>query len=233
MFTSLANIFKDLAYLFFPISCASCEKPILRNERLLCIECRHRLPLVNFHNINDKKIEKVFYGRVPVQNATSLFVFEKDSLVQNLIHNLKYRGREEIGVELGVWLGENLIQNTDYQNINIIIPVPIHKKRRRERGYNQVEKFGIELAKKLEAEYIDTVLKKISYHSKQSKHQKHSRWTNTAETFGVDHPSLLENKHILLVDDIITTGATIEACIEKLKDIKGITISVATMAVAE
>nr|WP_299435278.1 ComF family protein [uncultured Aquimarina sp.] len=221
----------DLAYLFYPIYCAACDNPLHKNERILCTSCRHKLPLGNFHKVNAKKIEKVFYGRVKIENATSLLVFEKDGLVQNLIHNLKYRGREEIGKELGIWLGQELAQSTVYQNIDTIIPVPLHPRRLKERGFNQVEEFGKEIAKKLNAEYIDFVLKKNSYNQKQSKNSRLTRWKNTSETFGVQNESLLINKHILIVDDIVTTGSTIEACIQVLQSIPGIKISIATMAI--
>ncbi|WP_108804792.1 ComF family protein [Aquimarina sp. Aq107] len=221
----------DLAYLFYPIYCAACDNPLYKNERILCTSCRHKLPLGNFHKVNAKKIEKVFYGRAKIENATSLLLFEKDSLVQNLIHNLKYRGREEIGKELGVWLGQELSQSSVYQNIDTVIPVPLHPKRLRERGFNQVEKFGQEIAEKLNAEYVDFVLKKNSYNKKQSKNSRLTRWINTSETFGIQNESLLANKHILIVDDIVTTGATLEACIQALKSIPGIKISIATMAI--
>ncbi|GAA0713246.1 ComF family protein [Aquimarina litoralis] len=221
----------DLAYLFFPIYCAACDSPLYKNEKVLCSSCRHKLPLGNFHKVNAKKIEKVFYGRAKIENATSLFVFEKDSLVQNLMHNLKYRGQQEIGKELGIWLGYELMQSDAYQNINAIIPVPLHPKRLRERGYNQVEKFGREIATQLQADYIDFVLKKNSYSEKQSKKNRFSRWSNTSETFAIENESLLIDKHILIVDDIVTTGATLEACIQVLKSIPGIKISIATMAI--
>lgn len=224
---------KDFLYLFYPVFCAACENPMHKNERVLCTSCRHKLPLGNFHKVNAKKIEKVFYGRAKIENATSLFVFHKDSLVQNLIHNLKYRGRQEIGTELGKWLGEELAQVIEYQNIDHVVPVPIHKKRYRERGYNQVTKFGKEIARKLKSKYTDNVLKKISYNKKQSKHGRMTRWKNTSETFGLQNESLLKDKHILLVDDIVTTGATIEACVDVLRKIPGIKISVATMAITE
>ncbi len=223
----------DLAYLLYPKYCPACDSPLYKNERILCTSCRHELPLGNFHNVNAKKIEKVFYGRIKIENATSLFVFQKDGLVQNLIHNLKYRGREEIGEELGKWLGQDLSEISDYQLIDIIIPVPLHKKRLKERGYNQVEKFGIEIAKKLQAKYIDSVLKKNSFNNKQSMRGKDTRWKNTSETFGIQNQSLLVNKHILLIDDIVTTGATLEACARVLKSIPGIKISIATMAITE
>ncbi len=224
---------RDLVYLFYPIYCAACDSPLHSNERLLCTSCRHELPLGNFHYVNAKKIEKVFYGRVKIENATALFVFRKDSLVQNMIHNLKYRGREEIGEELGRWLGSEICQLAEYQKIEVVVPVPLHPRRFRERGYNQVEKFGIEIAKKLEANYINTVLKKKSHTTKQSKHRRINRWVNTAETYDISNQSLLVGKHILLVDDIITTGATIEACVRELLKIEGVTISVAAMAMAD
>lgn len=221
----------DLAYLFFPIYCAACDSPLYKNEKVLCSSCRHKLPLGNFHKVNAKKIEKVFYGRAKIENATSLFVFEKDSLVQNLMHNLKYRGQQEIGKELGIWLGHELQESDAYKNINAIIPVPLHPKRLRERGYNQVEKFGREIATQLQADYIDIVLRKNSYNEKQSKKNHFSRWSNTSETFAIENESLLIDKHILIVDDIVTTGATLEACIQVLKSIPGIKISIATMAI--
>ncbi|MBW1295848.1 ComF family protein [Aquimarina litoralis] len=223
----------DLAYLFYPIYCAACDSPLYKNEKIFCTSCRHELPLGNFHKVNAKKIEKVFYGRAKIENATSLLVFEKDSLVQNLIHNLKYRGQQEIGKELGIWLGHELTQSDAYQNIDIIIPVPLHPKRLKERGYNQVAKFGQEIAKQLQADYIDFVLKKNSYNEKQSKKNRLSRWSNTSETFGIQNESILINKHILLVDDIVTTGATLEACIQVLKSIPSIKISIATMAITQ
>jgi len=217
---------RDFVYLLFPSYCAACTQTLHKNERLLCVTCRHKLSLA-------KKIEKVFYGRIKIENAAALFLFQKNSRVQNLIHNLKYRGKEEIGSEIGKWMGEKLYQNTDFENVNYVIPVPIHKKRFRERGYNQVEKFGVEIAKKLNATYIDNILKKKVYHSKQSKRDKESRWTNIYETFEMQNESLLENKHVLLIDDIVTTGATIEACVHMLQNVPNIKISVATMAITD
>jgi len=176
---------RDFLYLFYPTYCSACNIALHKNERLLCTNCRHKLPLGDFHNVNAKKIEKVFYGRVKIENATALFVFQKNSLVQNLIHNLKYKGKEEIGKEIGGW------------------------------------------------KYIDTILKKKLHTSKQSQRNRENRWNNIFETFDAKNESLLENKHVLLVDDIITTGATIEACIDTLKDVANIKISIATMAITE
>ena len=153
--------------------------------------------------------------------------------MQKIIHDLKYRGNQRIGQELGKWLGAELARNNNYNNIDIVVPVPLHKKRLKERGYNQVERFGKEIALALNAQYQDKVLLKKSYNKKQSKSGRFHRWMNTSETFTMTNTSLLENKHILLVDDIITTGSTIEACVNQLKSIKKIKISVAAMAFTE
>ena len=224
---------RDLAYLFFPYHCPGCQNPLYRNEGAICFSCRHLLPLGDFHNVNAKKLEKVFYGRANIENATALLIFRKESIVQKIIHDLKYRGNQRIGQELGKWLGAELVRNTNYSNIDIVVPVPLHKKRLKERGYNQVERFGKEIAMALNAQYQDQVLLKKSYNKKQSKSGRFHRWINTSETFTITNTSLLENKHILLVDDIITTGSTIEACVNQLKSIKKIKISVAAMAFTE
>ncbi len=221
---------RDLAYLFYPTYCAACHQPLYKHEQVICTSCRHKLPLGDFHNVNAKKIEKVLYGRAKVAHMTALFLFEKDSLVQNLIHNLKYKGHEHIGEELGKWLGNELVKSVDYQGIDFVVPVPLHAKRLKERGFNQVAKFGEEIAQKLGATYIDSILKKKSYNQKQSQSGRFSRWQNTAETFIVEDTSLLANKYILLVDDIITTGATLEACVQAFKEVPNLKISIATMA---
>ena len=226
-------MFNDLLYLLFPIYCSACNGPLLKNEKLICTSCQHQLPLGNFHKVNGEKIKKVFYGRANIINATALFWFHKESLVQNLLHNLKYRGQENIGGYLGDWLGVELGNTPNYQDIDIILPVPLHKKRLRERGYNQVDRFGRQIAMHLHADYVDFVLKKKSYNNKQSKNKRLDRWNNTLETFYSSQESLLKNKHVLIVDDIITTGATIEACIATIEHIPGIKISIAAMALTE
>ncbi|RZS99400.1 ComF family protein [Aquimarina brevivitae] len=221
---------RDLVYLFFPYHCPGCHNPMYRNEGVICMSCRHKLPLGNFHNVNAKKLEKVFYGRANIENATSLLIFQKGTIVQNILHDLKYRGNQRIGEELGKWLGDELKLNARYTTVDTIIPVPLHKKRFKERGYNQVEKFGKQIAERLQASYEDRVLIKTTYNKKQSKSGRFTRWINASETFAIKNKSLLENQHVLLVDDIITTGSTLEACVEQLKKIKNIKISIATMA---
>ena len=175
----------------------------------------------------------MLYGRVELQNATALLHFSKKGLVQELLHNLKYRGHEQIGKFLGDWLGGELQSIEVYKNIGVIVPVPLHKNKRRERGYNQVTKFGEAIAKALNTEYDEGVLIKVKHSKTQVFKDRITRFDDANTRFALGNTDGLSGKHILLVDDIITTGATIEACVTLLERIPDVKISVATMAIAE
>ncbi|VAV85939.1 Competence protein F homolog, phosphoribosyltransferase domain; protein YhgH required for utilization of DNA as sole source of carbon and energy [hydrothermal vent metagenome] len=223
---------KNLLNLFFPKVCYACNNLLGDNEKHICITCRHNLPVTNYHFENNEAIKKVLYGRVKMELGTALLKFEKKGIVQHLLHNLKYKGHETIGKVLGEWLGNELKTIKAYNTIDAIIPVPLHKRKLRKRGYNQVEKFGVEIAKALDAEYIDTVLLKTTSTKTQVFKKRIARWDNSNEVFTMQNESLIKGKHILLVDDIITTGATIESCANILLKAENVKISVATMAIA-
>lgn len=226
-------MFHDLLNLFYPKICNCCEKELVKNEKVVCTLCLHQLPVTNFHSDNENTVKKVFYGRLAIENATALLYFRKKGMVQNLIHNLKYRGHKEIGVFLGQWLGEELIKVKAFEEIDVVIPVPLHRKKLRSRGFNQVEGFGKEIAKSLNSKYIDDVLVKKSASRTQTLKKRLGRWGTIEETFLVEKPSKIRDKHILLVDDLITTGATMEACAGKIQEIEGIKVSLATMAITD
>lgn len=190
------------------------------------------MPITNYHFSNDDTVEKIFYGRVKLDHATALLRFEKKSIVQHLLHNLKYKGHEEIGDFLGKWLGHELATIDDYKAIDIVIPVPLHKKKQRKRGYNQVAKFGAEIASALNANYIDNVLVKTTDTKTQVFKKRMARWNNDNEIFTIRNHELIKGRHILLVDDIITTGATIESCVNVLNKAQNVKISVASIAIA-
>lgn len=226
-------MFHDLINLFYPRICNACDGELLNSEEILCTDCLHELPVTNFHQDNENPVKKVFRGRADLYLATSLLYFTKKGKVQNLIHNLKYRNQKEIGIFLGKWLGAELGSVPSYRTIDIVIPVPLHPKKLTLRGYNQVEGFARELSLALNALYIDDLLLKTNATSAQTFKERFARWGQMEETLITNNPTRLENKHVLITDDILTTGATLEACYSKLIKIRGIKISVATMAITQ
>ena len=224
------RILKNMFAIFFPEICLCCNDYLATNESVICLTCRHDLPLTNFSFEENNLIEKSFYGRIPLQSATSLFYFFKKGNVQHLIHELKYKNQQQVGTFIGDWLGDQLIESGRFATIDCIIPVPLHPKKLKIRGYNQVTTFGESLAKKLAIPYYSTILIRVSTTKTQTKKLRFDRWKNVHELFHVQNNFTLENKHILLIDDVITTGATLEACYEALNKTKNLKISIACMA---
>ena len=219
--------------LFFPAVCEACSSQLKDNEQLVCTNCRHQLPVTNFHFNEDDTVKKILYGRVKLENATALVHFSKKGIVQQLLHNLKYKGHEDIGSLFGQWLGEELKTISAYKQIDVVVPVPLHKRKLRQRGYNQVTKFGKAIAKALDTDYNTTTLLKKKHTKTQVFKDRLLRYDDANTRFEVENPTALKGMHILLVDDIITTGATVEACAEVLSAIDGIKISLATIAIAD
>lgn len=217
--------------LFFPKLCNGCKKELLRNEKILCTGCLHALPLALHHRSGDESMKSLFYGRVAIEHATSLLRFSKKGITQELLHNLKYRGQQEISSFLGEWLGAELVQEPNYSTIDGVVAVPLHKKKLKIRGFNQVDGFAKALAAALQVPNYDTVLVKLGKTSSQVFKQRGKRFESEG-IFTLQHPELIAQKHILLVDDIVTTGATIEKCSQQLMKAPGVKISLATMAIA-
>lgn len=220
---------KDILAVFYPENCFCCNTPIASNSDGICISCRHDLPFTSFTSETNNKLEKVFFGRIPIEAATALLYFQKEGPAQELMHNLKYRNKQDIGRILAIWLAKK-IQNTNrFKYIDGIIPVPLHKKRFKERGYNQLTRFGETLAQELQIPYLPENLIRIAASKTQTKKFRLERWSNVTTKFHVKQPELFEGKHLLLIDDIVTTGATIEACYKSFNTIDSIKISLATM----
>ncbi len=215
--------------LLFPRVCEGCGELLSTGEKLLCVACRHHIPLTNFHNLNDETLKNKFYGRFPLVNATALVQFQKRGLTQELMHSLKYRGRKELSSFFGSWLGAELAEKPEYRKVSMVIPVPLHKQKLKKRGYNQVEGFGKELAKALKVPYRDDILVKVSKTGSQVFKTRILRF-EMEEMFFNQKIEEVKNQHILLVDDIITTGATLEKCAVQLLKGEGVKISIATIA---
>jgi len=226
------NLISDFASLFFPRTCFICGNSLFKNEEIACTRCMLHLPETGFHLEKDNPVHQVFWGRIHIEAATAIYYYKKGGSVQQLIHQMKYHGHSEIGIFLGKIYGQKLKTVPVFKDIQTIIPIPLHPKKERKRGFNQAEMFAIGLSEAMEVE-LDTksVVRNIAS-STQTKKSRYKRWENVSEIFGVKRPALLENKNILLVDDVITTGATMEACLTKLKTIPGIKISVASIAFA-
>lgn len=228
----MLNALRPLFDLFYPPSCRACAEALSTGEHMLCTSCRHSLPVTQLHLTTAKPIHELLYARVDLQLAAALFHFDKKSKVQQLIHNLKYRGHEDISGFLGNWLGSELEQVASFSDIDCVLPVPLHRLRRRKRGYNQVEGFGRAIAEKLNRAYVDDVLFRTTNTRTQVFLTRFFRASDIINSFDVRERDSLKGKHILLVDDLITTGGTIEGCALALQKIQGIRVSVAVMAIA-
>jgi ComF family protein len=226
-------MFESIINLFFPKVCSGCSSFLLSNENVICTVCRHDIPLTNHHLNPENDAFKKFYGRIPVIHTSALFYFHKKGIVQELIHNLKYKGHEEIGTILGEWYAEDLKNINLLQSVDEIIPVPLHRRKLKERGYNQVTAFGEALSSSLNLNYNDSLLIRNVYSKTQSKKNLLGRTEGIETIFDVSFTEKDHQKHFLLIDDVITTGATLEACSHALLKIPGAKISVICMAMAQ
>jgi ComF family protein len=223
----------DFVSLLFPELCAACRESLVANEHLLCTDCRFNLPYTNFHLQADNIVARQFWGKINIEAAFALFYFTKGGKIQNMLHQLKYNGQQQIGNLLGNIAGGQLAKNEIFNNVDYIIPVPLHKKRFRERGYNQSTRFAEGLADKLNAVVEEDNLVRVKSTETQTHKSRFARFENMQEVFVVINPEKLQGKHVLLVDDVITTGSTLEACGEQLLKVEGLKLSIATIAYAE
>ncbi len=228
-----SNLLSHVLDLFYPNACAGCSAVLLSGENVLCTVCRHNLPLTLHFVQKENDAFLKFYGRVPVEFVAALMYFHKQGIVQQLIHHLKYRGHQEIGQFVGDWYSAELLRSIIAPTFDCVIPVPLHKKRLHERGYNQVENFAKSIATNLNIEYDDTLLVRNVYLKTQATKGRLSRAAVTENIFGISSLDNNTGKHFLVVDDVLTTGATLEACCRELLRIPNTKVSVACMAMSE
>jgi ComF family protein len=209
-----------------------CNSFLLANENVICTVCRHEIPLTNHYLNPENEAFKKFYGKIPVEFTSTLVYYHKKGIVQEMIHSLKYRGHEEVGAIFGDWHAEDLKKVSIINTVDAIIPVPLHKKRLKERGYNQVTTFGLALSKHLKINYDTSILKRNVYSKTQVKKNLLKRTEVIGNIFEVEFTEKDHNKHFLLIDDVLTTGSTLEACSRALLKIPGAKISIVCMAMS-
>jgi len=223
----------DLLELFFPTLCITCGERLMSQEKFLCINCWNDIPVTNFHKNPENKVAQLFWGRTKIENATAYFSYKKGSNYQHLIHFMKYKGLKELGFETGRRFGVELTESESFRNIDLIIPVPLHPLKQKKRGYNQSEWIARGISESLEKPYSFTDLKRNIHTSTQTKKNRFERWKNVENIFEVIHPENIAGKHILLIDDIVTTGSTLEACASQLLKIENVKASIATLGFAD
>lgn len=222
----------DLLNIFFPNVCKACGSALYQQEKIVCLSCLFKLPKTGFHLHNENPVSRVFWGRVDIHAATSFLFFSKGGKVQHLIHALKYKGNQETGVYLGKLLGADLIQSELYKSVDLVIPVPLHPKKQHKRGFNQSDCIAKGIGQAMRIPVITDKLVRTMHTSSQTRKSRESRWDNVKGVFEVTDYLEFENKHVLIVDDVLTTGATLESCAETLLRIQGVRVSVATLAYA-
>ena len=220
----------DIASLVYPRVCNGCHRNLFKHEQLICNKCYVSLPKTNYHLQKENPVQKIFYGRADVALVSSFLFFQKKGSVQKMMHALKYKGKPEVALLLGKWYAQDLKQNNVFSTYDYIIPVPLHKKRLQKRGYNQSEFFAKGLSEVLNIPVVTDILIKTKFTETQTYKTREERVENTLSSFHVQNPERINGKNILLVDDVITTGATTEACILQLQKSANVSVSVASIA---
>ncbi len=226
----LYDLWDDLISLLFPRLCHGCGNQLLRNEKVICTECFVVIPRTNFHLIPDNPVEKLFWGRCPVERAAAFSYYTRDSRIRRMIHHLKYNGAAETGTELGRIYGNSLKNTVFLDGIDLIVPVPLHPSKLRRRGYNQSELISKGISESTGIPVSTDILKRITVTSTQTRKSRYDRWINVNDIFRINDREGIEGKHILIVDDVITTGSTIEACASEILKADHVKVSVAALA---
>jgi len=226
------EIFNHFLGLFYPNICAVCGQNLVIGEDIICLSCLQKVPRTRLHLEKDNVIEQRLWGKAKIERATAFYYFTKKSKFQKILHHLKYNGNQEIGVVMGRYAAAELIESEDFTHFDYLVPVPLHPKKLQKRGYNQSLCIAQGLAEILNVEISTENLVRVIENPTQTKKSAYERWENTKGIFAVTNPQQFENKSILLIDDVLTTGSTLIACIEAIHDACNAKVSVFTLAVA-
>ena len=231
--TSLAkDIAEGWSHLFFPSCCPGCGSDLLARDQLICLSCLNRLPATDFHLHPGNPVEEIFWGRIPIIAAACQYYFTKHSPLQRIMHQFKYRGKRKLGHYLGSIMGNSISRSGRFADIEAMIPLPLYAAREKQRGFNQAAVLCEGMKEILKVPVFPRAMIRLSDTSTQTHKSRMERWQNMAGRFQVSDQTSLEHKHLLLVDDVITTGATLEACAQELTKIKGTRVSITALAFA-
>ena len=230
--TWFSDVKESLLHLVFPHVCEGCGSDVLDRRHFLCLHCLSSLPQTDFHLHANNPVEKIFWGRLPVTHAAAQYYFTKKTMLQGLMHNFKYRGNKELGLYLGRLMGQSLAQSNSFLYAEALVPMPLYPEKERRRGFNQAAVLCDGIAEELNKPVLRNAVIRTHATESQTKKSRVERWQNTEGRFEVKDEEALQSKHILLVDDVVTTGATLEACGRTILDVKDTQLSIATLFVA-
>lgn len=228
----MVPLFKDFVEMLFPEYCLMCNGNLVKGEKHICLHCRYHLPRTHFHREADNPVSRRFYGKTDVKHAWAYLKFTKGGKVQNALHHLKYNRKSEVGQLLGAWHGAELKKDNWHTMFDAIVPVPLHPSKLKKRGYNQCDPFAEGLSEQLGIAWYPTALRRNTANRTQTRLGRMERFQNTQRIFEVAEPEAVKDKRILLVDDVITTGATLEACAKALLEAGSKEVSIACIAAA-
>lgn len=227
---AITRIFTDFIRLFYPNLCMVCHNDLAEGESVICTSCLYHIPRTKYWYDSENPVAKIFWGRAFIQNACSFFFFSKGSRYRKLLHHLKYNGKKEVGFILGKEFGNELNRVESYKNIDFIVPVPLHPKRFKQRGYNQAEEIAKGLHESMGIPVSTKTLIRSGYTETQTRKTRTERVANVSKKFRLENPEDFKGKHVLIVDDIVTTGATLEECAATVLQAEDSKVSIVTLA---
>jgi ComF family protein len=221
---------KNFSHLFFPHICAGCGSDLIEEDQFICINCYTSLPETGFTAKPNNPVEKIFYGRIDVTEATAAWYFTKSNVLQRLIHAMKYNSNQEVGLQLGRWMGVQLQNSGRFEHLHALIPLPLFKEKEKKRGYNQAAVLCRGISEIINVPVANDIVLRRRYTDTQTKKGRSDRWKNVDGSFEIANEAFLKGKHVLLVDDVVTTGATLEACGAAIVKAEKVTLSIAALA---
>lgn len=228
---TVREIKDSVLHMLFPHVCCGCGNDMMGGDSVLCLKCVDAMPETNFESHPGNPIEKKFWGRLDLAGATACYYFTRESLMQTFMHEFKYRGNKDLGWQLGMMMGERLAKSARF-NMDALIPLPLFESKERKRGFNQATILAEGMAERLHLPVLKDAITRSTHTDTQTKKGRVDRWLNMEGRFCLNKPDAVRGKHILLIDDVITTGATLEACGTELLAAGNVQLSIATLCCA-